>query len=394
MNFQPELINSPLNLSFDSGEYGECCMSSSFNHNQSTKYSSYNTKHTEDILDFYWFKQEPYCNPIDSILDNEQECLDCEKIPNKSQETNIFAKTPLNDEISPNTVCISTQISTSYGEEFIEYDEKHDLEEAEIMKERDLPGYMMCNFENYIQEDSDIYPIYTKKIHLENTSKFIEETSNLETIALGCNLMSSTNFTPYYHLIQETEEIRPKVPKKKKNHSRKITEKSIFSAESDENESPQSEKSNQKVWVQNKKKNIPGLIVNRVIKSIECATKINQEIDYQDKYYYIRVILTCYNLGTNEIDSFIQYLKGFDVKMRTWNKIQIEINKNSSKSANCYYEKILLECVDTFLSVNGQKDFDDWITDPKTRLRESKKVLLEAKEQFRNNFKSKLSFSI
>lgn len=106
---------------------------------------------------------------------------------------------------------------------------------------------------------------------------------------------------------------------------------------------------------QNRIKNIPGLVVQRVRSSIKTFFAQDPSTGLADKRLgYISKTLG--TLNKSERENLLAFLEGYDKSWKTWNTIQIYMKKNIKCGA------MLLDAVLEFFREDGRQDFQEWLT--------------------------------
>lgn len=133
---------------------------------------------------------------------------------------------------------------------------------------------------------------------------------------------------------------------------------------------------------QNKKRNLPGIIVMRVAASM---TKILKGQNSQE-LNYIQAVLNKENFVNSAQSSseFLEFLKNFDGKGKTYEWVKSKV------SLNLYYGRIFRSCVDAFLAEEGKQDFNAWIKASSRMREDSRNALMNEKAEFRVNFEQRL----
>ena len=149
-------------------------------------------------------------------------------------------------------------------------------------------------------------------------------------------------------------------------------------ASPDEGNSPHSEKKVPKKKAQNRIKNIPGLIVQRVRSSIKNYLSLNPKLDKQERRLgYVDKVLV--NVNKNDRDRLLAFLEGYQKNWKTWNTIQNFLKTNTK------YGAILLDVVLQFFGPDGNDDFNEWLTSGKMG-QKSKVAVTEMKDKIGAKF--------
>jgi len=149
-------------------------------------------------------------------------------------------------------------------------------------------------------------------------------------------------------------------------------------ASGDEENSPQSEKKVPKKKAQNRIKNIPGLIVQRVRSSIKNYLSLNPKLDkHERRLGYVDKVLV--NVNKNDRDRLLAFLEGYQKNWKTWNTIQNFLKTNTK------YGAILLDVVLQFFGPDGNDDFNEWLTSGKMG-QKSKIAVTEMKDKIGAKF--------
>jgi hypothetical protein len=149
-------------------------------------------------------------------------------------------------------------------------------------------------------------------------------------------------------------------------------------ASPDEGNSPHSEKKVPKKKAQNRIKNIPGLIVQRVRSSIKNYLSLNPKLDkHERRLGYVDKVLV--NVNKNDRDRLLAFLEGYQKNWKTWNTIQNFLKTNTK------YGAILLDVVLQFFGPEGNDDFNEWLTSGKMG-QKSKIAVTEMKDKIGAKF--------
>jgi len=134
---------------------------------------------------------------------------------------------------------------------------------------------------------------------------------------------------------------------------------------------------------QNRIKNIPGLVVQRVRSSIKNYYTLNPKIDkHERRLGYVHKVLS--NLNKSDKERLLAFLEAYLKNWKTWNTIQKYLHSDLK------YGGILLDVVLEFFGDEGKEDFDDWLTGGKMG-EKSKAAVTELKDRIRTKFSVILS---
>lgn len=129
---------------------------------------------------------------------------------------------------------------------------------------------------------------------------------------------------------------------------------------------------------QNRIKNIPGLIMQRVRSSIKTYFTRNPRFEKQEKRLsYVEKVLG--GMAKPEKDKILAFLDQYQKNWKTWNTIQKYLQTNPKCGA------ILLDVVLEFFGNEGLEDFNDWLTSGKMG-EKSKKAVTEMKDRIGQKF--------
>jgi len=124
---------------------------------------------------------------------------------------------------------------------------------------------------------------------------------------------------------------------------------------------------------QNRIKNLPGLIIQRVRSSIKMylnlktpIQKVSSRIQYVEKFFK--------DMNRMEKDGFLSYLEKYEKRWKTWNSILTFLKRDEK------YGIIILDAIADFLSESGKEDFDEWLRSGKM-CEKSKATILEMKDK-------------
>jgi len=144
-------------------------------------------------------------------------------------------------------------------------------------------------------------------------------------------------------------------------------------ASSDDNKSPRIGKKIPKKKAQNRIKNIPGLVVQRVRSSIKNYLSLNPKLDkHERRLGYVDKVLV--HVSKTDRERLLTFLENYQKNWKTWNTIQ-NFLKTDTK-----YGGILLDVVLQFFGPDGLDDFNDWLTSGKMG-QKSKVAVTEMKEK-------------
>ena len=131
---------------------------------------------------------------------------------------------------------------------------------------------------------------------------------------------------------------------------------------------------------QNPKKNLPGLVLQRVNKS--CFEYINRDkkklkIRKGRQIEYIGCILREYSQEI--VQGLASFTKSYDRNCKTWTAVEKFLMSNKQLG------KILLRVIEAFLSNIGRMDFDDWVEGGKMK-EKGRKEAIESKAWLLKSF--------
>ena len=132
---------------------------------------------------------------------------------------------------------------------------------------------------------------------------------------------------------------------------------------------------------QNPKKNLPGLIMQRVNKS--CSAYLNRNrkklrVEKAERIEYIIKILEEYS--EEDAQGLGRFIKTYNRKGKTW------ASNEKYLMSNKVLGRLLLRMIGVFLSSEGSRDFDDWILMGRMG-KKNKQEILKCKGWFRENFR-------
>ncbi len=138
-----------------------------------------------------------------------------------------------------------------------------------------------------------------------------------------------------------------------------------------QDDTPKKRKSGSRQTKQNKMKNYPGLITQRL------KTKLTTDERFLDRILrFTRIDLT-----SNEEDEFLEHVQGYSKDWKTWAKVSEHLNKNEK------FGSIFLKVILAFLTRNFEKDYEEWLVNGKMN-EKSKTLLRDSKEFFIEKFSS------
>ena len=201
------------------------------------------------------------------------------------------------------------------------------------------------------------------------------------------NLIANTrfpvnNFGPIN--IQKKPDIRPKCSQSTSDGCESVLTKREETTEGsrckcgEREKSPTNQKKVPKKKAQNRIKNIPGLVMQRVRSSIKSYFTLNPKLDRQEKRLgYIDKVLG--GLNKSDKERLTGFLEGYQKNWKTWNTIQKYLQTNPK------YGSILLDVVLEFFNEPGKEDFEDWLISGKMG-QKSKTAVTEMKSRIGNKF--------
>jgi hypothetical protein len=134
---------------------------------------------------------------------------------------------------------------------------------------------------------------------------------------------------------------------------------------------------------QNRIKNIPGLIMQRVRSSIKAYFARNPKLEHKDRRLaYIEKILD--NTTRQEKERLVAFLETYQKNWKTWHTIQVYLQTNQRSG------EIMLDIVLEFFREDGLQDFNEWMTSGKMS-EKSKAAVNELKERIGQKFSRLLS---
>lgn len=144
------------------------------------------------------------------------------------------------------------------------------------------------------------------------------------------------------------------------------------------NDDEKAQKKVPKKKAQNRIKNIPGLIMQRVRSSIKTYFTRNPRFEKQERRLtYVEKVLG--TMSKPEKDKILAFLDQYQKNWKTWNTIQKYLQTNPKCGA------ILLDVVLEFFGNEGLEDFNDWLTSGKMG-EKSKKAVTEMKDRIGQKF--------
>jgi len=140
------------------------------------------------------------------------------------------------------------------------------------------------------------------------------------------------------------------------------------------------EKSEKLNHTQNPRKNIPGLVLQKLRSSIFALidpTKRTANRGNVENLGYIKEILSAYD--EDDIENLHSHLSSYDKNWKTWTKIEEFLKRDR------ICEKILREIIEAFLNEKGVKDFQSWIKEGKMNLH-TKEVIQSSRDWMLEKF--------
>jgi len=132
------------------------------------------------------------------------------------------------------------------------------------------------------------------------------------------------------------------------------------------------EKSQEKKSTQNRIKNLPGLIIQRVRSSIKICLNIEDPTKKGfTRVQYVEKFLK--DMNRMEKDSFLIFLEQYEKRWKTWHSILTFLDKNQE------FGLVILDIIAMFLSDPGKQDFEEWLKSGKM-CEKSKATILETKD--------------
>lgn len=124
---------------------------------------------------------------------------------------------------------------------------------------------------------------------------------------------------------------------------------------------------------QNRIKNLPGLIIQRVRSSIKLYLNLKNPAEHGgfSRIQYVEMFLK--DLNRMEKDRFMIFLEQYEKRWKTWNSILTFLSKDQE------YGLIILDIIAKFLSDSGKEDFEEWLRSGKM-CEKSKATILETKD--------------
>ena len=135
-----------------------------------------------------------------------------------------------------------------------------------------------------------------------------------------------------------------------------------------------------KASIQNKMKNIPGLIAHRVKRCCLLCISIKKKDLVNTNRKHIYTPLTKRMIPGESRMGFIKFLKGFKSIWKTWEKFIDYFGQN------VYYAEIFLECILQFLGPEGDEDFKEWLTKSRRLCPKNLELIVENKKDFQERF--------
>jgi hypothetical protein len=167
-----------------------------------------------------------------------------------------------------------------------------------------------------------------------------------------------SNFIPNQALIKKPKDLPVLTPSttdssgslvKKEEAMEEIEEKIV-----NEEQTIKKPESSSKKKPQNRIKNIPGLVVQRVRSSIKTYYAQNPGLNRQEsRLNYVGKVLS--GLNKSDKERLIAFLDQYEKNWKTWNTIQKYLATNTK------YGGILLDVVLEFFTDDGKEDFNDWL---------------------------------
>lgn len=124
---------------------------------------------------------------------------------------------------------------------------------------------------------------------------------------------------------------------------------------------------------QNRIKNIPGLIVQRVRSSIKTFFAQEPSVGFADRRLAY-VSRTLGHLNKSERETLLTFLEGYEKSWKTWNTIQKYLRGNRR------YGNMLHDAVIEFFGEDGKQDFEEWLTAGKM-CPKTKQAVIEMKDK-------------
>jgi len=109
-------------------------------------------------------------------------------------------------------------------------------------------------------------------------------------------------------------------------------------------------------YTQNPRKNIPGLVLQRLRSSIFTLLDTHRRTTNKrtnENLSYIQTILSAYN--DHEIENFRSHLASYNKNWKTWKMIGEFVQEDK------VFAKMLKEITEAFLGSEGSRDFEEWI---------------------------------
>ena len=134
-----------------------------------------------------------------------------------------------------------------------------------------------------------------------------------------------------------------------------------------------------KASVQNRKKNIAGLIANRVKRCcLQCIKGKKKDLVNANRKYIYTIFAE--RKISDRTSDFVKFLKGFKSTWKTW-EIQLDYFVK-----NVYYAQIFLECIIQFLGPEGDEDFNEWLDNSKRLGLKNRSLIIDDKKEFQEKF--------
>lgn len=129
---------------------------------------------------------------------------------------------------------------------------------------------------------------------------------------------------------------------------------------------------------QNRIKNIPGLIMQRVRSGIKSYFARNPKLEIKEKRLrYVEKVLD--STSKQEKEKLAAFLESYQKNWKTWNTIQLYLQSDPRIG------RIMLDVVMGFFQEDGQEDFNDWLTSGKMS-EKSKIAVMDLKERIGTKF--------
>lgn len=231
---------------------------------------------------------------------------------------------------------------------------------------------------NYLKETDLLFsylallarPVQISKLMASNDVRLVKKHRNqdinqstLPKVEFECKLEPELKLEAVVVKKEEEQElIKPKKPV--------ITEKKLRKSKDDY--SP-------KKKAQNRIKNFPGLVVQRVKSTIKMYVSTKQqrgEVTNPRMSYVAKVVDS---MEAGQKNQFISFIDKYQKNWKTWNTIQTFLNMDPKLG------RILLSVVMEFFGEEGNEDFKDWITSGKMG-EKSKDTVMSMKTHIANKF--------